>query len=244
MFHLLTGSLWGEIPAPWLEIILALGAVLCGAIVGTERERHDKPAGLRTLILVCLGSAVFTMVSFVFTSTTGDSGRVAAQIVTGIGFLGAGAILHSRTSVSGMTTAATVWMTAAIGMTVGAGLPAAGIGLSLIARAVLTSIRRWEIRHLGGMKSSTVEVLFDADCGKTRIRLEQIREEFHANDQPIAYTDAGNGAVRARMDLFLPRRHLHEFLSAVVALPAVREIRELSSASSAPPNVDLTRSVS
>lgn len=75
------------IPAPWLQITLAGVAVICGAVVGVERERREKPAGLRTLVLVCLGSAVFTVVSFVFTSTSGDSGRVAAQIVTGIGFL-------------------------------------------------------------------------------------------------------------------------------------------------------------
>src|SRR5512133_73116 len=100
--HWPTFNVRGDLGAPWLEILLALAAVLCGAIVGSERERQDKPAGLRTLILVCLGSAVFTMASYAFTSTTGDSGRVAAQIVTGVGFLGAGAIIHSRTTVSGM----------------------------------------------------------------------------------------------------------------------------------------------
>src|SRR5512136_1183018 len=130
--HWLTQSWRGELPSPWLEVVLVFTAVCCGAIVGTERERQDKPAGLRTLILVCLGSAVFTMVSYAFTTTTGDSGRVAAQIVTGIGFLGAGAILHSRTTVSGMTTAAAIWMMAAIGITVGAGRPVAGVGLALL----------------------------------------------------------------------------------------------------------------
>ena len=80
-------------PAPWVNLALAIMAILCGLIMGAERQRHQKAAGLRTLSLVCLGSAVFTMMSFAFTTTTGDSGRVAAQIVTGIGFLGAGAIL-------------------------------------------------------------------------------------------------------------------------------------------------------
>src|SRR4051812_15981503 len=98
----LTGDLRASIGAPWLEIVLAVVAVVCGGIVGAERERREKPAGLRTLILVCLGSAAFTMASFAFTSTTGDSGRVAAQIVTGIGFLGAGAILHGGGFVRGM----------------------------------------------------------------------------------------------------------------------------------------------
>ena len=172
--HWLTNSLRGELASPWLEIVLALAAVVCGAIVGTERERQDKPAGLRTLILVCFGSAVFTMVSYAFATTTMDSGRVAAQIVTGIGFLGAGAILHSRTTVSGMTTAAAIWMTAAIGITVGVGLPAAGLGLTALVRIILAGVHRWEIRHLGGMKSAVIEIVFDPDQGKTQVRLDGV----------------------------------------------------------------------
>src|ERR1700677_3075324 len=108
-------------PAPWVNPVLAVAAVGCGMLVGGERQRREKPAGLRTLSLVCLGSAVFTMISFAFPTTTGDSGRVAAQIVTGIGFLGAGVILHGRRMVSGVTTAAIVWVSAAVGMAVGSG---------------------------------------------------------------------------------------------------------------------------
>ena len=118
---------WRVMPAPVAAGALALVAIACGAIVGAERQRREKPAGLRTLVLVCLGSAVFTMMSFAFTASNGDSGRVAAQIVTGIGFLGAGAILHHRDSIRGLTTAATLWVTAAIGTAVGAGMYALSI---------------------------------------------------------------------------------------------------------------------
>ena len=223
----LTHSLRGELPSPWLEIVLALEAVLCGAVIGTERERQDKPAGLRTLMLVCCGSAVFTMVSYAFTTTTGDSGRVAAQIVTGIGFLGAGAILHSRTTVSGMTTAAAIWMTAAIGVTIGVGRPAAGLGLTALVRIILVGVRRWEIRHLGGMKSAAIEIVFDPDHGKTQIRLDRIRDEFRVTGQLIVQPVAGESTVRGRLEVQLPRRQLHEFLAELVDLPAVREIREI-----------------
>jgi hypothetical protein len=72
LIEMTTYSLRGWLPSPWLEILLALAAVACGGILGSEREQHYKPAGLRTLILVCLGATVFTMVSFVFTSSTGD----------------------------------------------------------------------------------------------------------------------------------------------------------------------------
>lgn len=224
----LTSNLRTVWPSPWAELVCALVSVLCGAIIGAERERLDKPAGLRTLILVCLGSTIFTIVSFAFTTTTGDSGRVAAQIVTGIGFLGAGAILHSRTSVSGMTTAAAVWVTAAIGIAVGAGFPGGGLGLALLVRGILVGVRRWEIRRLGGMKSVVVEIVFDPDHGKTRVRLEQLREEFHATGALAIEPIRGDSLMRGRLDLRLPRRHLHQFLDQVVDLAAVREIRDVT----------------
>ena len=227
--HWLTNTWRGGVSSPWLEVVLALAAVGCGAIVGTERERQDKPAGLRTLILVCLGSTVFTMVSYAFTSTTGDSGRVAAQIVTGVGFLGAGAILHSRTTVSGMTTAAAIWIMAAIGITVGVGRPGAGLGLALLVRAILVGVRRWEIRHLGGVTSVTVEIVFEPDHGKTQVRLDHLREEFHVGTHWRVEPGPGSGdnTNRGRLDVALPRKHLHEFLDELVGIAAVREIRQL-----------------
>lgn len=216
-----------QLGSPWAEIILALASVACGAIIGTERERHGKAAGLRTLILVCFGSAVFTMISFAFSSQTGDSGRVAAQIVTGIGFLGAGAILHSRGVVVGMTTAATIWMTAAIGVTVGAGYPVAGLAACVLVRTVLAGIRGWEVQHLGGMKSVTIELIFDPDHGKTKVRLDHICEEFEVEPAVIEQEIRGDNAVRARIGLSLARRHLREFLDTIADLPAVKEIREV-----------------
>jgi len=219
-------SLRDWLSAPWLEVVLALTSVACGAIVGAERERHEKPAGLRTLTLVCLGSTVFTLMSFVFTSSTGDSGRVAGQIVTGIGFLGAGAILHSRNGVSGMTTAATIWVTAAIGMAVGAGFALAGLGLSLLVRLVLVVLLKWEVHHLGGIQSVGIQLEFDPNHGKTRIKMERLREEFRVTGQALAYEKLPDGTVLAQLDLRLPRRHLHEFLDALASLPGVISIHE------------------
>ena len=98
-------------------------ALLLGAIIGWEREMQRMPAGFRTHALVALGSAVFTVVSaYAFTGPGSDPTRVAAQIVSGIGFLGGGAILHHGGSVRGLTTAASLWAVAAVGMAAGAGL--------------------------------------------------------------------------------------------------------------------------
>jgi putative Mg2+ transporter-C (MgtC) family protein len=111
-----------------LAVRLLVAAVL-GAVIGFEREIHDHPAGMRTHLLVSLGSAAFTVLSiYAFTDPSApagsapvDTSRVAAQVVTGIGFLGAGAIIKYGTSVRGLTTAASLWATAAVGMAVGAG---------------------------------------------------------------------------------------------------------------------------
>lgn len=103
-------------------------AMLLGGVIGLEREVRDKPAGLRTIILITLGACIFTILSQTIGSPDWNSTRIAAQIVTGIGFLGAGAILRDRGSVYGLTTAATIWAVAAIGMATGFG----EIGLAII----------------------------------------------------------------------------------------------------------------
>jgi len=101
-----------------LRLLLALGL---GAILGFERERVDKPAGLRTHILVSLGSCLFTILSF--TAFPGsDPARIASYIVVGIGFIGAGTIIQTRERIIGITTAASLWIVASIGMATGAGL--------------------------------------------------------------------------------------------------------------------------
>ena len=104
-----------------LEMITSF---ILGALVGLDRENKLKSAGLKTNILICLGSTLYTAVSLlIYEGGVNDPNRTAAQIVSGVGFLGAGAIMHGKGSVSGLTTAATIWMVAAVGMTVGAGYP-------------------------------------------------------------------------------------------------------------------------
>ncbi len=104
-------------------IISLLLAAVFGAIIGLEREIHHKPAGLRTNILICLGAALFTTVSLYMGGGENESAtRIAAQVVTGVGFIGAGAIIREPRGVHGLTTAATIWLVASIGVACGAGL--------------------------------------------------------------------------------------------------------------------------
>src|SRR5262249_47177212 len=128
-------------------------AVLCGGIIGIEREQRGKPAGFRTTILICLGSTLYMLTGELLFSGQKLSGvdptRIAAQVVTGIGFLGAGTIVHARGAVTGLTTAASIWVVAAIGLLIGAGFPGLGLLTTLLVLAALEALRRLEPRILG-----------------------------------------------------------------------------------------------
>ncbi|MFB3853111.1 MAG: MgtC/SapB family protein [Vicinamibacterales bacterium] len=127
-------------------------AALLGAAVGLEREIHQKAAGMRTNALIALGASLFTVLSQeMVPGFQGDPSRVAANIVTGIGFVGAGAILRTGGSIHGLTTAATIWVNAGIGMAAGAGrialaIAAAGVTLLVLVALSLAEIRI-ELRH-------------------------------------------------------------------------------------------------
>lgn len=124
----------------WLALGQLALATFLGGIIGAEREYHGHPAGLRTNILVAVGACLFTILSiyaFPLNGAAQDTARVAAQIVTGIGFLGAGAVIQTKHRVQGLTTAATIWLVAAIGMSTGTELYGLGIVTTFITTAVL-----------------------------------------------------------------------------------------------------------
>lgn len=132
-----------------LRLLLAAGL---GAAIGIEREFRRKPAGLRTNMLIAVGAALFTTVSVQLGAISNTPDRIAAQIVTGIGFLGAGAILRRDRSVHGMTTAATIWVNAAVGMAAGAGeyaMAAVATAITLIVLAALQPLETYFERRRG-----------------------------------------------------------------------------------------------
>lgn len=156
--------------------IKIMTATILGLLIGFDRERKMKPAGLKTNMLICLGACLYTAVSLLAyeDATQADPNRTAAQIVSGIGFLGAGAIIQSKGSVIGMTTAATIWMVAAIGMVVGMGYPVVATLFTFTVLVVLTFIGPFyrfiesktdqktvhlEILSKGGVKNSVKEIV-------------------------------------------------------------------------------------
>jgi putative Mg2+ transporter-C (MgtC) family protein len=125
-----------------------LAACLLGGMIGFEREIHGKASGLRTNAFICMGAAFFTLLSpIVAGEGSSNKGQIASNIVQGIGFLGAGLILHYRNRVSGLTSAATVFVVASIGMACGAGLYVPAAFATAIVLAALVFIGLWELQH-------------------------------------------------------------------------------------------------
>ena len=130
------------------NIVRLVLAGMLGGIIGLEREIKHKPAGLRTNMFICFGSAMFTILSYELASEyAGDHTRIAAQIIPGIGFIGAGSILHSRGSVSGLTTAATLFVVASVGMAIGGGLYLIGVFATFVLLLALFILGRVEAKY-------------------------------------------------------------------------------------------------
>ncbi len=158
------------------DIIKLLLAIFVGGLVGAEREYRDKAAGFRTMIFICVGSALFTMFSLKIARPTSDPARIAAQIVSGVGFLGAGTILReSGRQVIGLTTAATIWLVAALGMGIGDGeyeITLLGTGFVLVVLWVFPYFERWIDNH---RHTDIYEIV----CSYAPGRYEEIEALFH-----------------------------------------------------------------
>jgi len=158
------------------NIIKILMAVLVGGVIGAEREYQDKAAGFRTIILISVGSALFTIFSMSmdpgFTRT-----RVAANIVTGIGFLGAGAIVRERGRIGGLTTAATIWLSAALGMGIGAGELIFSMAATAITLLVLLVFPHIEARIDRIREARTYKIVLKANDFKKVEKVERALEE-------------------------------------------------------------------
>ncbi|MGD0215426.1 MAG: MgtC/SapB family protein [Terriglobales bacterium] len=136
---------------------LVLAAIL-GGIIGLERQLRHRPAGLRTNMFICFGAAMFTVLSRQLAGVESDSARIAAQIIPGIGFIGAGSILHAKTSVTGITTAATLFVVAGIGMAAGGGLYLTACFATVIILVALVLLGRTEAIFSLKMFATSYEV--------------------------------------------------------------------------------------
>lgn len=187
----------GCLPVFNIDIIVRLfTSLFLGLIIGFEREVTHKTAGMRTHILVCLGSTVFTILSIYGFSCANpddtirlvhDPSRIAAQVLTGIGFIGGGAVLHHGLTVYGLTTAATLWVTASIGMAVGAGSYGVAVLATVFTFLVLVIIRKFESRFLARRAGRGGRIRISTICAKDNRK--EIQDWFYKEFKSVQEMD-------------------------------------------------------
>lgn len=212
-----------------LLLRLLLAAAL-GGMIGLEREASGKPAGFRTNLLICLGAALITEISYDIAITgatqlggTADPGRIAAQIVSGIGFLGAGSILHSRGGVTGLTTAATLWVVAAIGMAVGARAYVAAIIATSLVMATLMLLGRVE-DHLIPRRPSErqINIVIKPPLGSLRSVEAKLVSLGYSVD--MLHLEQSTDLVHATFQARGPAALWEEALMGVMAVEGVQKV--------------------
>ncbi len=194
------------LPAPWWEILVRLLlATVLGGLIGYERETVEKPAGLRTHMLVTLGAAVFTLISKEgFFGSGADPARIASNIVVGIGFLGAGTIWRSGVTVQGLTTAASLWTTAAIGTAAGAGFYVGAGAATVLVITILIPIKTLE-RYLPRRGLATVEILLIDQPGQLG-KIGTVLGKHSVNIEHVDMSERMDGRVAITLAILLPPR--------------------------------------
>lgn len=226
-----------ELTIPLWEVVLrlVLASLLCGAI-GFERETRDQPAGFRTHILLGLGAALFTLVSaygfepFTRAALGGgglqfDPTRIAAQIIAGVGFLGAGAIIRQGGDVRGLTTAASLWAASAIGMAVGAGYLFGAAAATVLAVSTLYALRRFRSSVITPLRLDSAGLELDLkDRGSSPADALQLLRRHNIS---IRNMDAVIDEERARYRLQVrvhPSTNVHDVLTELSGLPEIERI--------------------
>lgn len=201
---------------------LVLAAAL-GCAIGVDRELHHRPSGVRNNVLICFGAAMFAFLSPIIAGeASGNRAQIASNIVQGIGFLGAGLILHNRDRVSGQTSAATVWSVALIGMACGAGLYFPAVFATILVLVLLEVVRQIEFRGNLKIHSVTCEVRgtdsTEMSLALLRVMDQQKRQLREIRNQPI-------GAImRLSFDVSGTRRGHRRLQAAVASAPGIEQM--------------------
>jgi putative Mg2+ transporter-C (MgtC) family protein len=213
----------------WPRVVFS---ILCGGLIGLERELKNKPAGIKTNILMCLGSTLYTSASVLISTTLaekgefGDPARVAAQIVSGIGFLCGGTIIQARGTVLGLTTAATIWVVAAIGICIGIGHADIAVLCSIVVVLVLVGTSMFEDRILGRSLTFACEIVVDDPQGQVRAAINQALAQNNLVLDDFDIEARGNLSVLKAC--YSGHRSDHKkFVLDLWITPGIREVKQL-----------------
>src|SRR5215471_11530344 len=191
-------------------------AVILGGIIGIERQIRDKPAGLRTNILICVGSTLFMSISNAF----GDT-RIGAQIITGIGFLGAGSVLHSHGFVLGLTTAATIWVVAGVGMALGSGMYLVAIfatGMSLVTLYLLSFVED----RIQGRRSYSYSLVV-SDLNQALASVNRVLQESSVSAASFNFRKRADN-YRVWFNLVIPREKNIKIIQRLSEVPEIIQV--------------------
>jgi putative Mg2+ transporter-C (MgtC) family protein len=206
---------------PSIPLKLMLAAIL-GGIIGIEREMRDKPAGLRTNILICVGSTLFMSISTkVAQLLGGDPTRIAAQIISGIGFLGAGAVLHSHGFVLGLTTAATIWVVAGVGMALGSGMYLVALfatAMSLVTLYLLSFIED----KIQGRRSYSYALVV-SNLNQALASINRVLQESSVSAASFNFKKRA-GHYRVWFDLIIPRETNIKIIQRLSEVPEIIQV--------------------
>jgi putative Mg2+ transporter-C (MgtC) family protein len=208
-----------------MDLTIALKLVLAtilGGIIGVEREIRDKPAGLRTNILICVGSTLFmTLSTRIAAFVGGDPTRIAAQIITGIGFLGAGTVLHSHGFVFGMTTAATIWVVAGVGMALGTGLYGTAFFVTAMTIVTLYFMSLIEDK-IQGRRAHTYAVVA-TKLNQALVSINQVLQEFSVTTSSFNFKKNA-GTYRIWFNLFVSRGTSLKIIERLSQIPEITQV--------------------
>jgi len=223
---------WSSYVVPYLtQGLVILGqlvvALLCGGLIGYQREKLVRPAGLRTHVLVCVGSAIYMLVSIaVADHGRYDPGRIAAQVASGMGFLGAGTIIKQGNFVRGLTTAASLWTVSAVGLAVGLGGAAMGIALvgTVVVYWALSALRRFELHIEHGHAFNLEVTMTDA-----RQRVDWLHEALTTAGMELSeltFTSEDDHLATISLDGFAPTTEdLQQVATRLLGAPGVKSVQ-------------------
>ena len=198
-------------------------AFLMGTLIGVERQFRQRNAGLRTNILVSVGAAAFTVLSYAMTAEEGDPSRVAAQIVSGVGFLGAGVIFVRNNTVSGLTTAAGLWTTAGVGMAVGAGKYGIGVCAGILVVAIQEILHRTSF-----LTAEPIRGFLKMTCTDYENVIADIQMHFSEEKVKISNLKVGKGKNGTKIELEVVYPPLYDKNAMLLKLAADERITGIS----------------
>jgi putative Mg2+ transporter-C (MgtC) family protein len=204
-----------------IDLIKVGLSVICGSIIGFEREYKNKSAGLRTMVLICLGATIFTLVSQKAGNLSDD--RIAANIITGIGFIGAGVIFKDGLSVKGLTTASVIWVVASLGMLIGIANFQLSLILTVIIIAVLTLFSGLEVLLDLFYTRKTFNITFKDDVFKSLEDLEALVKGYKLSYRRLKLTKHG-GKMHVVLEVSGGKKRLGKFNENVVQLHFVQDV--------------------